>query len=81
MPTDDPDDGAAEPTADDMIDAALDYEAQQRLWLRAIGEVLSKRAKASDPSDRVQFALDMLHIAACERAVRILQNDVKGTAS
>ncbi len=72
----DPDEDTAEPTADDMIDAALDYEAQQRLWLRAIGDLVAKRAKTTDPSDRVQFALDMLFVAAAERGVRILGNDV-----
>jgi hypothetical protein len=66
----------AEPTADDMIDAALDYEAQQRLWLRAIGELVVKRQRTTDPSDRVQFALDMLVIAACERGIRVLGSDI-----
>jgi hypothetical protein len=70
------DDDAVEPTADEMIDAALDYEAQQRLWLRAIGDLVAKRRQTSDPSDRVQYALDMLHVAACERAVRILSADL-----
>ena len=72
----DQDDDSADPTAEDMIDAALDYEAQQRLWIRAIGELVARRPKVSDPSDRVQFALDMLFVAACERGVRILGNDV-----
>ena len=75
MADDEPDDGA-EPTAEDMIDAALDYEAQQRLWLRAITALVASRGKTSDPSDRVQFALDMLFVAACERGVRILGNDI-----
>jgi len=75
MPNADEDE-PVEPTAEDMIDAALDYEAQQRLWLRAIGELIAKRPKIGDPSDRVQFALDMIFIAACERGVRILNNDV-----
>jgi hypothetical protein len=69
-------DDAEEPTAQDLVDAALDYEAQQRLWLRAIAELVARRRKDTDPSDRVQFALDMLYVAACERAVRILGNDL-----
>jgi hypothetical protein len=76
MACDDEEEGADEPTQEDLIDAALDYESQQRLWLRAIGELIAKRSVKTDPSDRVQFALDMLMIAACERGARILGSDL-----
>jgi hypothetical protein len=66
----------AEPTADELIQAALDEESQKRLWLRAIIPLLQLRSHDSDPSGRVQLAFDLMHIAACERASRLLRNDL-----
>ena len=59
----------AEPTADELIQAALDEESQKRLWLRAIIPLLQLRSHDSDPSGRVQLAFDLMHIAACERTL------------
>ncbi len=66
----------AEPTADELIQAALDEESQKRLWLRAIIPLLQLRSHDSDPSGRVQLAFDLMHIAACERASRLLRSDL-----
>ena len=72
---DDPDEDA-DPTADDLVDVAIDHEAQQRLWLRAIIPLLQLRSHDSDPSGRVQFAYDLMHIAACERVARLMRTDL-----
>jgi hypothetical protein len=71
-----PDDGADELTADEAVDAALDYETQQRLWVKSLRTVLELRSHDSDPSDRVQLALDLMVIAVCERVSRICRSDV-----
>jgi hypothetical protein len=71
---DDPE--AVEPTEVDLVDMALDFEVQQRLWIKAIGNLLEQRKADSDPSPRVQFAIDCLYVAACERGVRILSADL-----
>jgi hypothetical protein len=71
-------DQVAEEPADEtqqVIDAVLDYEQQQRLWVKALIPLLETRSHQSDPSDRVQFAFDMMHVAACERLIRILNHD------
>jgi hypothetical protein len=65
-----------EPTADEQIEAALDYEAQLRLWVRAILPLLQLRSHDSDPSPRVQLAFDKMHIAACERLERLMRSDI-----
>jgi hypothetical protein len=65
----------ADQTEEALIDAAAD-DAQARLWLRAVVPLLQLRSHDSDPSDRVQFALDQMYIAACERVARILGSDL-----
>jgi hypothetical protein len=65
-----------EPTEDDMAAQVLDLEAQKRLWLRAIVPLLAARSHDSDPSGRVQFSIDMMYIAACERVRRLLESDL-----
>ncbi len=57
------------------VDEAAD-EGRQRLWIRALTPLLQFRNHDSDPSDRVQFALDCMYIAACERVARILRSDL-----
>jgi hypothetical protein len=71
-PTDELIDELAE---DDMAQEVIDLESQRRLWLRAIIPLLSIRSHDTDPSDRVQFAVDLMHIAACERVVRLMHSD------
>lgn len=63
----------------DAVEAA-ECEAQKRLWLRAITPILQLRSHEPDPSDRVQFAFDLMHVAACERVARILDSDRPGAA-
>jgi hypothetical protein len=70
-------DGIDEPTAEEIAAQIIDLESQQRLWLKAILPLLQLRSPDSDPSDRVQFAFDQMSIAACERVVRILRNDLQ----
>jgi hypothetical protein len=64
-------------TADQaMVDEVIDLETQKRLWVRALVPLLRLRSRDSDPSGRVQLALDLMHIAACERVGRILRSDL-----
>jgi hypothetical protein len=63
-------------TADDLVNAAIDHESQQRLWLRAIIPLLQLRSHDSDPSPRVQLAFDLMHIAAAERVARLMRSDL-----
>jgi len=68
--------GELEELNQDDMQAYIDEEAQKRLWLRTIIPLLQLRSHDSDPSGRVQLAFDLMHIAACERVVRILRNDI-----
>jgi hypothetical protein len=72
------DDAEDEDSTDPVEDAAeiLDLELQHRQWLRAAVPVLQARSAKSDPSDRVQFALDLAAIAICERIARICHSDL-----
>jgi hypothetical protein len=70
------DDDGTEDDGEEVIQAVLDVEAQHRLWLRAIIPLLQLRSDKSDPSDRVQFALDMMMIAAADRVTRLLRSDL-----
>ncbi len=74
-----PREAAEEPhelTAEELIRATLEDESQRRLWLRTIIPLLQIRSHNSDPSGRVQLAYDLMHIAACERASRLLRSDL-----
>lgn len=68
-----PDDQADD---DDITADVIDLETQKRLWLRAMVPLLQLRKGDSDPSCRVQLALDLMFIAACERVARILRSDL-----
>jgi hypothetical protein len=61
---------------DDLADQLLDLESQKRLWVRALIPLLRMRSREADPSSRVQLALDLMHIAACERVRRLLRDDL-----
>jgi hypothetical protein len=61
---------------DELVDAVIDLETQKRLWVRALIPLLQLRSRESDPSGRVQLALDLMHIAACERIRRLLRSDL-----
>jgi len=63
---------------DDVIADVIDLETQKRLWVRALIPLLQLRSRDSDASGRVQLALDLMHIAACERVSRILRSDLTG---
>jgi hypothetical protein len=54
-----------------------DDELAGRLWIKVIGPLVQCRSQDSDPSPRVQLALDRMFIAACERATRIFNSDVE----
>ncbi len=47
-----------------------------RLWLRALIPILQCLPDDPHVNPRVQFAIDRLRIATCERAVRILSSDL-----
>ena len=53
-----------------------DGDVQNRLWIRALVPLLQLRSQETDASGRVQFAFDLMHIAACERVARILRSDL-----
>ena len=74
-----PREAAEEPrelSAEELIRVTLGDESQKRLWLRTIIPLLQLRSHDSDPSGRVQVAYDLMHIAACERASRLLRSDL-----
>ena len=64
------------PIDDDLVADVIDLECQKRLWVRALIPLLQLRSRESDPSSRVQLALDLTHIAACERIRRLLRSDL-----
>ena len=51
---------------EEFIEQIIDIESQKRLWLRALIPLLQLRSHDTDPSSRVQFASDLMHIAACD---------------
>lgn len=51
-------------------------EARDRLWIKVIAPLLQAATADPDPNPRVQFALDRMRIAACERIARILSSDL-----
>lgn len=57
------------------VDDAAD-EGQHRLWVRALVPLLQLRTQETDPSPRVQLALDRMIVAACERMTRICGSDL-----
>ena len=73
--TDSPAQDEAEEDRDLEIDDAAD-EGRQRLWIRALTPLLQLRNHDTDPSSRVQYAFDLMYIAACERMARILRSDL-----
>jgi hypothetical protein len=58
------------------IDQLMNSHLQNRLWLRAVLSLLQLRSQEVDPNQRVQFALDQMSIAACERICRLLRSDL-----
>jgi hypothetical protein len=64
------------PIDDELVADIIDLESQKRLWVRALIPLLQLRSRESDPSSRVQLALDLVHIAACERIRRLLRSDL-----
>jgi hypothetical protein len=70
----------AEAELDEDRDLAVDNaadEGQHRLWVRALVPLLQLRSQETDPSPRVQLALDQMVIAACERVGRICRSDLQ----
>jgi hypothetical protein len=65
-----------DPAGVDLVQECLDPDVQHRLWLKAIVPLLQLRSHETDPSSRVQFAFDLMYIAACERIARILRTDL-----
>ncbi|APW59207.1 hypothetical protein [Paludisphaera borealis] len=80
MTTDNPpdDDQITDETenADDDFVQYEAFEAQNRLWIKAIVPVLQVRMHDAQHNGRLQYALDRLQIAACERLTRILSSDL-----
>jgi hypothetical protein len=57
----------------------LDAEAERRLWIETLVPVVGLWRSGSHPSGRVQLALDLMHIAACERLARLCNSDMDTT--
>jgi hypothetical protein len=76
MTNDEPADEGSE--AVELTAAALSIESAHRLWLRAAVPILQARSRESDPSPRVQLALDLAAVAVCERIGRICRSDLAG---
>ena len=74
---------AADADAEDEVEVEEEEGEAEAAGLVTLGEVLPMSQYSipmgewdRPPSDRVQYALDMLIIAACERAARILRSDL-----
>ncbi len=74
-PEPDRDDSAPEDEVEELAEA-YDLEENGRKWLRAITGLLERHTDDSATDRRVQFSIDMMTIAACERATRILHSDL-----
>ncbi len=75
-----PPDPTDEPDGTDEVEElaeAYDFEENNREWLLAIAPIVTAGYSTEPNVDRrVQYALDMLVIAAAERATRILRSDL-----
>jgi hypothetical protein len=76
-PLDDEVDGEAIAAQVEGIVIELDAEAERRLWIETLVPVVGLWRSGSHPSGRVQLALDLMHIAACERLARLCNSDLK----
>lgn len=79
MKPDDPTPSPNEPHAEiatEMDDPLDSIGISDRLWLRTILQIIQASTNESHPNPRVQFALDRVQIAACERAMRVLSSDL-----
>lgn len=65
-----------DPTPDDVMADCVSIEAERREWLRILTPLLQHRFDEMPPNPRVAFAYDMLYVAICERAARILRSDI-----
>jgi hypothetical protein len=61
-------------SAEEAVQAAIDYELEQRRWLRSLLPLLLDQSPPA-ASRAVEFARDLARIAAAERACRILRSD------
>ena len=80
METPDPlvDPQIADEETEEMVDDVVD-DVQQRLWLRAVStsaETLSK-IDTTIMNSRVQHAVDMAIVSACERIGRLCRSDLE----
>jgi hypothetical protein len=75
-----PDEGGEFDDAE-VVEEYVDADVQSRLWLRAVVPLLQLRSHETDPNGRVQFAFDLMYIAACERIARILRSDIASDRS
>ena len=66
---------------DEVAEEYVDPDIQGRLWIKALIPLLQLRSHETDPNGRVQFAFDLMHIAACERIARILHADMASDRS
>jgi hypothetical protein len=75
VPLPDPPDDDSDLDADEQVQAAIDFELEHRRWLRSLLPVIwDDRPPAS--SDAVEFGRNLVRLAACERACRILRSDL-----
>jgi hypothetical protein len=68
---------AEEMTTDEAVQAALAYDGQRRLWLKALVPLAQWRPDEYDnPGPRVEHAIDRMRVAVLERIARICQSDL-----
>lgn len=66
-----------EDDTEEMVDEVVD-DVQQRLWLRAVSGSVDLLAKMDTTimDSRIQHAVDMAIISACERISRLCRSDL-----
>jgi hypothetical protein len=63
--------------ADEFIETPT-HLSEQRLLIKELTSIVHGAVHDRYPSERVQFSMDMLYVAACERIIRILRSDIDG---
>ena len=68
----------ADEETEEMVDDVVD-DVQQRLWLRAVSTSAEMLAKIDTTimDNRVQHAVDMAIVSACERIGRLCKSDLE----
>ena len=66
--------------ASEQFETGLVIAKDQRAWLRAGDAILATLAAERDVDERVQWSIDRLWVATCDRMSRIMASDVTPAA-